>query len=81
MAKDNGTDDGKMKRKLYEKELRKLQVELCHVQDWVKAKGAAGHHPVRRPRCRRQGRDDQGHYRKSQPARFSGRCAAGAVRP
>ncbi len=31
--------NGKMKRKLYEKELRKLQVELCYVQDWVKAKG------------------------------------------
>ncbi len=30
---------GKMKRKLYEKELRKLQVELCQVQDWVKRKG------------------------------------------
>lgn len=30
---------GKLKRKLYEAELRKLQVELCHVQDWVKAKG------------------------------------------
>ncbi len=29
-----------MKRKVYEKELRKLQVELCHLQDWVKAKGA-----------------------------------------
>src|ERR1700758_4519233 len=29
----------KMKRKAYEKELRKLQVELCQVQDWVKAKG------------------------------------------
>jgi len=29
-----------MKRKLYEKELRKLQVELCAVQDWVKATGA-----------------------------------------
>ena len=28
-----------MKRKFYEKELRKLQVELCRVQDWVKAKG------------------------------------------
>src|SRR6516162_7627118 len=28
--------DGKMKRKVYEKELRKLQVELCRVQDWVK---------------------------------------------
>jgi polyphosphate kinase len=27
----------KMKRKVYEKELRKLQVELCHLQDWVKA--------------------------------------------
>jgi polyphosphate kinase 2 len=32
-------DNGKMKRKLYEKELHKLQVELCYVQDWVKAKG------------------------------------------
>ena len=39
MAKDNAADDNKMKRKPYEKELRKLQVELCHVQDWVKAKG------------------------------------------
>ena len=29
-----------MKRKEYEKELRKLQVELCHLQDWVKDKGA-----------------------------------------
>jgi polyphosphate kinase len=26
----------KMKRKEYEKELRKLQVELCHLQEWVK---------------------------------------------
>jgi polyphosphate kinase 2 len=30
----------KMKRKAYEKELRKLQVELCQLQDWVKEKGA-----------------------------------------
>lgn len=28
-----------MKRKAYEKELRKLQVELCRLQDWVKHKG------------------------------------------
>jgi polyphosphate kinase 2 len=28
-----------MPRKDYEKELRKLQVELCHLQEWVKAKG------------------------------------------
>src|SRR5262245_51690089 len=30
----------KMKRKAYEKELHPLQVELCHLQDWVKEKGA-----------------------------------------
>src|SRR5205807_9107205 len=30
----------KMKRKAYEQELRKLQVELCHLQDWVKETGA-----------------------------------------
>jgi polyphosphate kinase len=29
-----------MRRKVYEKELRKLQVGLCHLQDWVKASGA-----------------------------------------
>jgi polyphosphate kinase len=36
----SGENDGKMKRKEYEKELRKLQVELCHLQDWVKAEGS-----------------------------------------
>jgi polyphosphate kinase 2 (PPK2 family) len=36
--KGNGNNSGKMKRKVYEKELRKLQVELCHLQEWVKAK-------------------------------------------
>ncbi len=30
----------RMKRKDYEKHLRKLQVELCRLQDWVKAEGA-----------------------------------------
>jgi polyphosphate kinase len=30
----------KMKRKAYEQELQKLQVELCHLQDWVKEAGA-----------------------------------------
>jgi polyphosphate kinase len=28
----------RMKRKAYEKELRKLQVQLCHLQEWVKAR-------------------------------------------
>jgi len=36
---ENGKN-GRMKRKTYEKELRKLQVELCHLQEWVKATGA-----------------------------------------
>jgi polyphosphate kinase 2 (PPK2 family) len=26
----------RMNRKAYEKELRKLQVELCHLQEWVR---------------------------------------------
>ena len=33
------TDDQKMKNKPYVKELRKLQVELCHLQKWVTSKG------------------------------------------
>jgi len=32
----DANDDGRMKRKDYEKELRKLQVELCRLQDWVR---------------------------------------------
>jgi polyphosphate kinase 2 len=32
-------NDTKMKRKTYEKELHKLQVQLCRLQDWVKHKG------------------------------------------
>jgi polyphosphate kinase 2 len=32
--------DGKMKQKVYEKKLHKLQVELCHLQDWVKETSA-----------------------------------------
>src|SRR5215468_9914854 len=34
--KDKAPDP--MKRKAYEEELRKLQVELCHLQEWVKEK-------------------------------------------
>ena len=39
MAAKHANDNGRMKRKAYEKELRKLQVELCHLQSWVKDKG------------------------------------------
>jgi polyphosphate kinase 2 len=38
--KDRKVEDGTMKRKTYEKELRKLQIELCHLQEWVKTTGA-----------------------------------------
>lgn len=37
MAK-NAAGNDKMKRRDYEKELRKLQVELCRLQEWVKTK-------------------------------------------
>src|SRR5215469_11871829 len=33
-------EHSKLKRKEYEKELEKLQVELCHLQEWAKATGA-----------------------------------------
>src|SRR5215475_13746064 len=45
MSKDNDkgkrANDGpeRMKRKDYEADLRKLQVKLCHLQEWVKQKG------------------------------------------
>ncbi len=37
--KDVDATESKMKRKHYEKELRKLQTELCGLQEWVKQKG------------------------------------------
>src|SRR5712675_1036739 len=42
MSKKNKEPDKageKLKAKKYEKELRKLQAELCRLQDWVKHKG------------------------------------------
>ena len=35
---DEDKAPSRMKRKVYEEELRKLQVELCHLQEWVKEK-------------------------------------------
>jgi polyphosphate kinase 2 len=37
--RDTGEPKPKMKEKEYAKELRKLQTELCHLQEWVKLKG------------------------------------------
>jgi polyphosphate kinase 2 len=36
---ENKTEPSKMKRKSYEQELRRLQVKLCLLQEWVKHKG------------------------------------------
>jgi polyphosphate kinase len=38
-AKRADTGESKLTRKIYEKELRSLQVRLCRLQDWVKHKG------------------------------------------
>jgi polyphosphate kinase 2 len=38
-AQAEGAGQEKLKRKDYEKELRRLQAELCYLQDWVKATG------------------------------------------
>jgi polyphosphate kinase len=35
---DQNKNPSRMKRKVYEEELHKLQVELCHLQEWVKEK-------------------------------------------
>src|SRR5246127_3773172 len=40
MAREkNNNGEKRLKRKRYEKELRRLQAELCKLQDWVKYKG------------------------------------------
>src|SRR5262245_309333 len=39
MAKQKNNDDSPLTRKQYGKQLRKLQGELCKLQDWVKHKG------------------------------------------
>jgi polyphosphate kinase len=39
MAKGEGENSDRLRRKEYEKELSRLQTELCRLQDWVKHKG------------------------------------------
>ncbi|HEY5723489.1 MAG TPA: polyphosphate kinase 2 [Allosphingosinicella sp.] len=39
-VRDKDGSPDKLSRKAYEKELQKLQVELCHLQDWVRETGA-----------------------------------------
>src|SRR4051812_21981906 len=37
--KQSNSADGKLKRKRYEKEMNRLQTELCRLQEWVKHTG------------------------------------------
>ena len=37
--KQDSNDERRLKRKKFEKELRRLQAELCKLQDWIKYKG------------------------------------------
>ena len=78
-SKPNGPE--KMKAKKYEKELRKLQARLCHLQEWVKHKGL-------RVIIIFEGRDAAGKggtiralTERVSPRVFRTRRAAGAVRP
>ena len=41
--KQNNDEKPKLKRKQYEKEMRRLQAELCQLQEWVKVQGLADH--------------------------------------
>ena len=39
MAKKDGDREKRLKRKEYEKEMERLQAEICKLQDWIKYKG------------------------------------------
>ena len=53
-------EKGRLKRKEYEKEISRLQVELCKLQEWVKHKGL-------RVIVVFEGRDAAGGGKKTQP--------------
>ena len=69
---------GKLKRREYERELRRLQVELCAVQDWVRQTGE-------RIIVVFEGRDaagkggTPGHHRTREPTGVPGGRAASAI--
>ena len=59
----------KMLRRDYEEQKFVLQTELLKLQAWVEGHAATARHPVRGPRCGRQGRRDQALHGASQSAR------------
>ena len=74
------SEEARELRKVYFRELFRLQGELVKLQDWVVNTGHQGRRDVRRPRRRRQGRRDQAHHAAAQSARVPRRCAPRAER-
>ena len=58
-SKTNDGNNAPLSRKVYEKELRKLQARLCHLQEGSR-EGSSRDPRLRRPRRRRQRRHHQG---------------------
>ena len=77
MAAKRASDAGKskLKRKAYEQELRKLQIELCRLQDWVKHKGLRVIIVFEGRDAAGKGGTIQSHHRPGKPAGIS-RCRA-----
>jgi hypothetical protein len=69
----------KLKRKAYEKELQRLQAELCHLQEWVKHTGERIIVVLEGSRRRRKRRHHQGHHRTREPACVPGSSASSTV--
>ena len=57
--------DPKLDKKVYERELYRLQTELAKVQEWVSSHRTARRRPLRGPRRRRQGRRHQADQRST----------------
>ena len=74
-----GETPPKLTSKEYEKELRKLQAELCSLQDWVKATGERIIVVFEGRDCSRQRRNYSRHDRASEPAYLPSRSVASAV--
>ena len=55
-------EPGTLDRRIYFKELFRMQGELVKLQDSVQYKTAKGGRPLRGPRFRRQGRGHQAHH-------------------
>ncbi len=74
------SDQVVINKKTYEKELARLQKELIKLQEWIRHQEPESRGHLRGTGCGRQGRRDQAHHRKPQPARLPCGGAARAHR-